>query len=165
MNLSILLDTIYNEMDASNPEKTLLRICELLNANVENYDWVGFYVMNHSTKQLHIGPYVGAETDHTIIPFGKGICGQVAVSGETYIAEDISQEGNYIACSMDVKSEIVVPIYDKESLVAQLDIDSHALNAFSKESEDFLQQLCAEIGNRMGDKLQFNRFFQSKVEG
>lgn len=159
MNYSDLLDTISKEMDASIPKQSLLRICELLNSNEEKYDWVGFYIMNHSTKELHIGPYVGAETDHTIIPFGKGICGQVAVSGETYIAEDISAEGNYIACSLDVKSEIVLPIYFEENLVAQLDIDSHTLNAFTAEDEGFLQDLCAKIGEVLGAELQFNSYF------
>ena len=61
-------------------EEKLFKICELLNNSIDYYNWVGFYFANHETQTLHLGPYVGAETDHTIIPFGKGICGQVAVS-------------------------------------------------------------------------------------
>jgi GAF domain-containing protein len=69
-----------------------------------------FYFANQESKTLHLGPYVGAETDHTVIPFGKGICGQVAVSNENFVVPDVAAQDNYIACSFTVKSEIVVPL-------------------------------------------------------
>lgn len=157
MNYSKLLDAITKEMDAGPIQKSLLKICESLNQNVKSFDWVGFYIMNHESNTLHLACYVGEETEHNIIPFGKGICGQVADSGQTFLVEDISKEGNYIACSINVKSEIVIPIYENKKLLAQLDIDSHTIRAFGKEEQEFLESLCLEIGNKFGPELHFNK--------
>jgi L-methionine (R)-S-oxide reductase len=109
--------------------------------NIPGYDWVGYYMMDHETKTLHLGPYAGAATDHVEIPFGKGICGQVAVSGKTYITGDVTTESNYIACSLYTKSEIVVPMYQNGVLIGQIDIDSHTPNAFDAGDEWFLDQV------------------------
>ena len=84
-------------------DQKLLIICELLNAEVSHYNWVGFYFANHENRTLHLGPYVGAATDHTVIPFGKGICGQVAESNENFVVPDVAAQNNYIACSFTVK--------------------------------------------------------------
>ncbi|HAD98081.1 MAG TPA: histidine kinase [Cryomorphaceae bacterium] len=148
-----------NKLLSKPVKEALQECCKLLEDKTEHYTWVGFYFMNHRTRQLHLGPYTGAPTDHTIIPFGKGICGQVAVSGTTYLAEDVSEESNYIACSMDVRSEIVLPVYHGAELVAQLDIDSNTLNAFSPEDEAFLQEICTRIGKTYGSQLRFENFF------
>ncbi|MEQ9262063.1 MAG: GAF domain-containing protein [Owenweeksia sp.] len=139
--------------------EALLQICKLLENRVEHYTWVGFYFMNHNTRQLHLGPYVGAPTDHMVIPFGKGICGQVAISGKTYLADNVEEESNYIACSVDVRSEIVVPVYIGKELVAQLDIDSHKLHAFSSADEELLNEICLTIAKHFGRELRFNNFF------
>jgi L-methionine (R)-S-oxide reductase len=126
-------------------EEKLLKICELLCSSVDYYNWVGFYFANHETKTLHLGPYVGAETDHTIIPFGKGICGQVAVSNANFVVPDVAAQDNYIACSFTVKSEIVVPLFVNGENIGQIDIDSHVLNPFTEEDERFLEFVCSEI--------------------
>ena len=145
----------------NHPVKSALQqLCDLLENEVDKYTWVGFYFMNHATRQLHLGPYTGATTDHTIIPFGKGICGQVAVSGNTYLAENVEEESNYIACSVDVKSEIVIPVYNGHQLVAQLDIDSNVLNAFAPEDEALLREICTMIGKSFGNSLRFEEFFK-----
>ena len=123
----------------------LLKICQLLNENVEYYNWVGFYFANHETQTLHLGPYVGAETDHTVIPFGKGICGQVAVSNENFVVPDVAAQDNYIACSFTVKSEIVVPLFVNGINIGQIDIDSHVLDPFTKKDEEFLEFVNTEI--------------------
>ena len=68
----------------STVDEKLLRICELLEKHIEYYNWVGFYFKNGDKHELKLGPYVGEPTDHTIIPFGKGICGQVAVSNQNF---------------------------------------------------------------------------------
>ena len=120
-------------------EEKLLKICELLSNSIEYYNWVGFYFANHDTKTLHLGPYVGAETDHTVIPFGKGICGQVAVSNSNFVVPDVAAQDNYIACSFTVKSEIVVPLLVNGQNIGQIDIDSHVLNPFTDEDERFLE--------------------------
>jgi L-methionine (R)-S-oxide reductase len=126
-------------------EEKLLKICELLSSSVEYYNWVGFYFANHETKTLHLGPYVGAETDHTIIPFGKGICGQVAVSNANFVVPDVAAQDNYIACSFTVKSEIVVPLFVNGQNIGQIDIDSHVLNPFTEADESFLEFVNNEV--------------------
>ena len=126
-------------------EEKLLKICELLSSSIDYYNWVGFYFANHETKTLHLGPYVGAETDHTIIPFGKGICGQVAVSNANFVVPDVAAQDNYIACSFTVKSEIVVPLFVNGQNIGQIDIDSHVLNPFTEKDERFLEFVCLEI--------------------
>ncbi|WP_304198156.1 GAF domain-containing protein [Flavobacterium alvei] len=120
-------------------EEKLFKICELLSNSIEYYNWVGFYFANHDTKTLHLGPYVGAETDHVVIPFGKGICGQVAVSNSNFVVPDVAAQDNYIACSFTVKSEIVVPLFVNGENIGQIDIDSHVLNPFTDEDERFLE--------------------------
>ena len=126
-------------------EEKLLKICELLSSSVEYYNWVGFYFANHETKTLHLGPYVGAETDHAIIPFGKGICGQVAVSNANFVVPDVAAQDNYIACSFTVKSEIVVPLFVNGQNIGQIDIDSHVLNPFTEADESFLEFVNNEV--------------------
>ena len=120
-------------------EEKLLEICKLLSNSIDYYNWVGFYFANTETQTLHLGPYVGAATDHTVIPFGKGICGQVAVSNENFVVPDVAAQDNYIACSFTVKSEIVVPLFVNGENIGQIDIDSHVLNPFTEQDERFLE--------------------------
>lgn len=126
-------------------DEKLLAICQLLNENIEYYNWVGFYFANHETQTLHLGPYIGAETDHTVIPFGKGICGQVAVSNDNFVVPDVAAQDNYIACSFTVKSEIVVPLFVDGKNIGQIDIDSHVIAPFTVEDERFLEFVNAEV--------------------
>ena len=123
--LSLVIDT------SKTIDERLLAICELLENNIEYYNWVGFYFKNGDKNELKLGPYVGEPTDHTIIPFGKGICGQVALSNENFVVPDVSAQDNYIACSINVKAEIVIPIFVNEVNVGQIDIDSNTPNPFT----------------------------------
>ena len=120
-------------------EDKLLKICQMLQDSINYYNWVGFYFANPEAKTLHLGPYVGAPTDHTVIPFGKGICGQVAVSNENFVVPDVATQDNYIACSFTVKSEIVVPLFVNGKNIGQIDIDSHVLDPFTAADERFLE--------------------------
>jgi L-methionine (R)-S-oxide reductase len=126
-------------------DEKLLNICILLESKISYYNWVGFYFANQNTQTLHLGPYVGAPTDHTIIPFGKGICGQVAISNENFVVPDVAAQDNYIACSFTVKSEIVVPLFVNGENIGQIDIDSNVLNPFTEEDERFLEFVNQEI--------------------
>jgi GAF domain-containing protein len=126
-------------------DEKLHHLCTLLETNIPYYTWVGFYFANHETKTLHLGPYVGASTDHTIIPFGKGICGQVAVSNQNFVVPDVAAQDNYIACSFTVKSEIVVPLFVNGENIGQIDIDSNVLNPFTEEDERFLEFVNQEV--------------------
>jgi len=123
----------------------LLEICTLLESEIKYYNWVGFYFKNGNKNELKLGPYVGEPTDHTIIPFGKGICGQVAVSNENFVVPDVKAQDNYIACSITVKAEIVIPIFVDGENVGQIDIDSNTADPFTKEDEEFLEFICAEV--------------------
>ena len=131
--------------NAQNVEQTLLLICELLKSEIPYYDWVGFYFKNGDKKELKLGPYAGSATDHTIIPFGKGICGQVAISNKNFVVPDVKAQDNYIACSLTVKSEIVIPLFVNGENIGQIDIDSNTLNPFTKEDEEFLEFVCAKV--------------------
>lgn len=125
----------------------LLAICELLESNIPHYNWVGFYFKNGDKNELKLGPYVGAPTDHTIIPFGKGICGQVAVSNQNFVVPDVSAQDNYIACSITVKAEIVIPIFVEGENIGQIDIDSNTPDPFTEEDERFLEFVCNHVSS------------------
>ncbi|MBL87465.1 MAG: histidine kinase [Winogradskyella sp.] len=126
-------------------DERLFKICELLEANIDYYNWVGFYFKNGDKNELKLGPYVGEPTDHTIIPFGKGICGQVAVSNKNFVVPDVSAQDNYIACSITVKAEIVIPIFVNGENIGQIDIDSNTPDPFTEADERFLEFVCAEV--------------------
>jgi L-methionine (R)-S-oxide reductase len=126
-------------------EKRLEEVCALLEKNITYYNWVGFYFKNGDKEELKLGPYVGEPTDHTIIPFGKGICGQVAVSNQNFVVPDVKAQDNYIACSINVKAEIVVPLFVNGENFGQIDIDSNTPDPFTKEDEEFLEYVNAEV--------------------
>ncbi len=125
--------------DKATVDERLSEVCELLKISVPYYDWVGFYFKNGDKEELKLGPYAGEPTDHTIIPFGKGICGQVAVSNKNFVVPDVKAQNNYIACSIDVRAEIVIPLFVNRENIGQIDIDSHTEDPFSHEDEVFLQ--------------------------
>ncbi|GGG32485.1 GAF domain-containing protein [Bizionia arctica] len=133
----------------SSTEKTvderLKNICELLESEIPHYNWVGFYFKNGDKNELKLGPYVGEPTDHIIIPFGKGICGQVAVSNQNFVVPDVAAQDNYIACSITVKAEIVIPIFVNGENMGQIDIDSNTPDPFTEEDERFLEFVCAKV--------------------
>jgi GAF domain-containing protein len=137
-NLKPQIAEIVSKNERSRDQK-LLEICQLLEQNISYYTWVGFYFANHETQTLHLGPYVGAPTDHTEIPFGKGICGQVAESNQNFVVPDVTAQDNYIACSFTVKSEIVVPLFVNGINIGQIDIDSHIIDPFTAADEKFLE--------------------------
>tara|TARA_R110000751_G_scaffold119345_2_gene219887 strand:+ start:34412 stop:34867 length:456 start_codon:yes stop_codon:yes gene_type:complete len=138
------IETIVSNTNNTRYEK-LLQICQLLDDNVSYYNWVGFYFKNGDKNELKLGPYVGAPTDHTIIPFGKGICGQVAVSNQNFVVPDVAAQDNYIACSITVKAEIVVPIFVNGENIGQIDIDSNTPDPFTEADERFLEFVCSKV--------------------
>ena len=125
------------------------KVVTLLDANIPYYNWSGFYFMNNEKQQLEIGPYAGALTDHITIPFGKGICGQVAESGTSFEVPDVDQQDNYLACSIDTKSEIVVPMFLEEQLIGQIDIDSHSVDPFTAEDHELLSWIAGYVAQRL----------------
>ncbi|MCB0285757.1 MAG: GAF domain-containing protein [Calditrichaeota bacterium] len=129
-------------------DQKLMNICKLLESEIPYFDWVGFYIVDpESPRELVLGPYVGAETDHTRIGFGTGICGQAAEREETFVIQDVSKEDNYLACSLTVKSEIVVPVFKNGAIIGELDIDSHVLEPFTPADKQYLEMLCKSLEN------------------
>jgi len=123
-------------------EKKLQKICNLLRNSVSHYDWVGFYFKNGLKQELKLAQFSGKPTEHTLIPFGKGICGQVALSNKNFVVQDVTEQDNYISCGLNVKSEIVVPIFKNEMNIGQIDIDSHEKSPFTKDDEELLEFTC-----------------------
>ena len=151
LNFELILSKVSEAVrDSSEPQEALGAICEVLAREVPHYDWVGFYLVNpQNPRELVLGPFVGEPTEHVRIPFGAGICGQAAEQREIFVVPDVTKETNYLSCSPNVKSEIVLPIFRGETLVAELDIDSHAVAPFTDEDEDFLQKICALAADYM----------------
>ncbi len=130
-------DVLKNE-ELSEGER-LTQVCELLRDNIPYYDWVGFYFRNGQKEELKLRAFAGEATEHTTIPFGKGICGQVAISNKNFVVPDVKAQTNYITCNIDVKSEIVVPLFFDGENIGQIDIDSHTEDPFNIEDERFLE--------------------------
>ena len=123
-------------------EEKLQAICDFLESEISYYDWVGFYFKNGDKEELKLAQFTGEPTEHTIIPFGKGICGQVAVSNQNFVVQDVTAQDNYISCGWKVKSEIVIPIFVNGENIGQIDIDSHTANTFTAKDEAFLEYVC-----------------------
>jgi len=120
----------------------LQRVCKLLIEEVAHYDWVGFYFVDkENPEELILGAFEGAPTEHTRIHFGQGICGQVAEDWKTRIIQDVTKEDNYLSCSINVKSEIVLPIFKSGKFIGEIDIDSHKTVPFTDEDEIFLVKI------------------------
>ena len=133
------------ESPKHNTNEKLEKVSHIMDQEISYFNWTGFYFKNGDKDELKLGPYVGAETDHTIIPYGKGICGQVAVSNETFVVPDVNEESNYLSCSIDTKAEIVVPIFKDGQNVGQIDIDSHTVDPFTDADRELLEWLCNEV--------------------
>jgi L-methionine (R)-S-oxide reductase len=123
----------------------LVAVCEILQNNIDYYDWVGFYFANHEEKTLHLKAFAGEPTNHKVIPFGKGICGQVAVSNQNFVVEDVNVQDNYIACSIHVKAEIVIPLFKNGVNLGQIDVDSNTADPFLEKDERFLEWVNKQV--------------------
>ena len=137
------IDTIIASKNTKNEK--LQAICDYLENEISYYDWVGFYFKNGDKNELKLAEFTGEPTEHIIIPFGKGICGQVAVSNENFVVQDVSEQDNYISCGWKVKSEIVIPIFVNNQNIGQIDIDSHTANTFTKKDEQLLEYVCQKV--------------------
>jgi len=115
------------------------------------YNWVGFYMLDpEDAEVLVLGPFHGAPTDHVRIPVSEGICGAAVAQGETVIVDDVSADPRYLSCSIETKSEIVVPIRARDEIVGEIDIDSHDLSAFGVDDRKFLEECAELIGDFIG---------------
>jgi len=146
MTLKSLKTGVINILENNLSTKDKLQnICIVLKQEVAHYNWVGFYFKNGTKNELKLGPFAGEPTEHTVIPFGKGICGQVALSDKNFVVQDVASQDNYISCGLEVKSEIVVPIFVDGKNIGQIDIDSHSTSPFTDKDERLLEFVCAKV--------------------
>tara|TARA_B100002049_G_scaffold229583_1_gene205460 strand:- start:136 stop:597 length:462 start_codon:yes stop_codon:yes gene_type:complete len=147
MNLEELKPKVTNILaqEQLSVEHRLEEICNVLRDNISYYNWVGFYFKNGDKNELKLSSFAGEPTDHTIIPFGKGICGQVAESNNNFVVPDVNAQDNYIACSITVKAEIVVPLFVNGENIGQIDIDSNTIDPFTDKDERFLEFVNTEV--------------------
>lgn len=143
-NLKPKVIQILGDIDIPTTDR-LKAVCQLLKDTIDHYDWVGFYFKNGEKEELKLRTYVGEKTLHEIIPFGIGICGQVAVSNQNFVVPDVQAQDNYIACSINVKSEIVIPLFKNEKNIGQIDIDSKSEDPFTEMDERFLEFVNQEV--------------------
>ncbi|MFZ0807219.1 MAG: GAF domain-containing protein [Candidatus Sulfotelmatobacter sp.] len=137
---------------ARNAQELMQKMVKLLHERMLKYNWVGFYMLEPGAQppMLVLGEFEGAMTPHTRIPLNQGICGAAASSGQTVVVDDVSKDPRYLACSLETKSEIVVPVFVHGKIVGELDIDSHFSAAFTREHQE-LVQYCAQL---VGKKLE-----------
>lgn len=120
-------------------------VVKALSSNVPSYTWVGIYLVQGSDLVLDAwtGP---AATEHVRIPLGKGVCGFAAKAGRTEIVSDVTKDPRYLQCFLSTKAEIVVPIFNSDRVVAEIDVDSDQLDAFSSVDREFLEAVAAKVG-------------------
>ena len=117
----------------------LERSVTLLKQARPHYTWLGIYLLEGDT--LVLGPYIGRPTQHVRIPLGQGICGLAARTKETVNVPDVNADPRYLACSLETKSELVVPIMKGSRVLGEIDIDSDEPAAFTKEDEELLEHV------------------------
>jgi len=140
--------------EARTADQLMDGISLLLNKEMLKYNWVGFYMLEAgaSPPALVLGRYQGAMTVHTRIGLNQGICGAAASSGKTVVVDDVKKDPRYLACSIETKSEIVVPIFVHGKVAGELDIDSHFLAAFGDEDRELVEYCAHLVGKRLERK-------------
>jgi GAF domain-containing protein len=136
---------------ARTAEQLMKGITLLLNREMLKYNWVGFYMLEPGTEPpvLVLGHFQGAMTPHTRIPLNQGICGAAASSGKTVVVDDVNNDPRYLACSLETKSEIVVPVFMRGKVAGELDIDSHFPAAFGTEDRELVEYCSQLVGKHL----------------
>ena len=131
-------------------EALMKAIVALLHGKLTRYNWVGFYILEKEGDC----DIKGAMTPHTRIPLNQGICGAAASNGKTVVVDDVNSDPRYLACSLDTKSEIVVPVFVNGKVAGELDIDSHFLAAFGPDD----RKLCEHAASVLGRFLEESQY-------
>ena len=122
-------------------------IVEIIPSRLPYYNWTGFYMLDPDDPEtLVLGPYRGAPTGHVRIPVSRGICGAAVAQNRSVVVDDVNSDPRYLACSLETKSEIVVPIRARGAVAGEIDIDSHILAAFTQADRQFLEECAAIVG-------------------
>lgn len=156
MPVTTRMEEIRNEVSelaaaAPTAKDLMANMVKLLHDRMLKYNWVGFYMLEPGAEppMLVLGAFEGAMTPHTRIPLHQGICGAAASSGKTVVVDDVSKDGRYLACSLETRSEIVVPVFAHGRVVGELDIDSHFPAAFAPDDQSFVQHCAAAVGAKI----------------
>jgi GAF domain-containing protein len=156
MPVASKIDEVRNEIgELARTERTaqdlMHKMVKLLHERVLKYNWVGFYMLEPGAQppMLVLGAFEGAMTPHVRIPLNQGICGAAASSGLTVVVDDVSKDPRYLACSLETKSEIVVPVFAHGKIVGELDIDSHFPAAFTPEHQELVQHCAMLVGKKL----------------
>lgn len=141
-----IVDQIQNLVVSDKPKDLVLNeTARLLKEHFPKYNWVGFYLMDG--EELALGPYVGKPSPHTRINLDSGICGAAVREEQTIIVPNVKADPRYLTCSLETKSEIVVPIRKGEKVVGEIDIDSDELDAFDEQDKMFLEEVSGILSN------------------
>jgi L-methionine (R)-S-oxide reductase len=140
----LVRDVIASHPDARGAMEETVKI---LAAAIPAYTWVGIYLLEGN--ELVLGPFVGKPSPHTRIPLGRGICGAAAAEKATIIVDDVNKDPRYLACSVETKSEIVVPIMHEATVLGEIDIDSDRPAAFGDEDRALLEGIAALLAPRL----------------
>lgn len=111
------------------------------------YTWVGIYLLEG--KELVLGPFLGKPSPHARIPLDQGVCGAAAREQQTVIVPDVNADPRYLACSLETRSEIVVPIFRNGRVAGEIDIDSDLPDAFGPGDRDLLERVATLLGERL----------------
>jgi GAF domain-containing protein len=142
--LATIREQIAGERDA---DRAMTTAVATLKKTMPDYSWVGIYLLDGN--ELVLGPFEGKPSPHTHIPLGRGICGAAAAEKATIIVDDVNADPRYLACSLDTKSEIVVPIMKGGEVLGEIDIDSHRAAAFGRQDQRLLESVAVLLAERM----------------
>jgi GAF domain-containing protein len=113
------------------------------------FHWTGVYLLDEEKQELLLDNYIGAETEHTVIPVGTGVCGSAVAEKTDKIIHDVREESNYLACSLGTRSEIVVLIEDDKKIFGQIDVDSDEVGVFDEVDQKYLRQISELIVSKI----------------
>ena len=133
---------------AADRDGALTTVVQAIHDSSEVYDWTGIYLVEGEELVLH--NYLGAPSPHTRIPVGKGICGAAAAEKQTVLVPDVSKDDRYLACSLETRSEIVVPITKLGYVYGEIDVDSHTPDAFSPRDRATLEEIARQLTKLFG---------------
>jgi len=134
---------------APNPDSAMQQAVRLLKDGVPHYTWVGIYLLEGA--ELVLGPFLGKPSPHTRIPLGQGICGAAATEKATIVVDDVNADPRYLACSIETRSEIVVPIMRDDEVFGEIDIDSDRPAAFGAADRELLEPVAALLADRLSE--------------
>jgi L-methionine (R)-S-oxide reductase len=134
---------------APNPDAAMTQAVRLLKDAIPYYTWVGIYLLDGN--ELVLGPFLGKPSPHTRIPLGRGICGAAAAEKATIVVDDVNADSRYLACSLETRSEIVVPIMEDGDVLGEIDIDSDTPAAFGDADRRLLEQVAALLAESLSE--------------